>query len=62
MGDKVEYEEIDISKDATAISKYHIQATPTMVILGRGGEVLDTIAGVPGADELKSKLEKAASQ
>lgn len=62
MGDKVEYEEIDISKDATAISKYHIQATPTMVILGRGGEVLDTIAGVPGTDELKSKLEKAASQ
>jgi protein-disulfide isomerase len=62
MGDKVEYEEIDISKDATAITKYHIQSTPTMVILGRGGEVLDTIAGVPGADELKSKLEKAASQ
>jgi protein-disulfide isomerase len=61
MGAEVDYKEIDISEDPTAVSKYQIQGTPTIVILGKDGQVSDTIVGVPSAEELKSALQKAVS-
>jgi protein-disulfide isomerase len=58
----VDYMEIDVSEDPGAISKYRIQGTPTMIILGKDGGVSDTLVGVPSADELKSALHKAATE
>ena len=60
MEGKVDYREIDISEDRAAMSKYNIQATPTIIILDGSGAISDTFVGVPGKAGLESALEKVS--
>ena len=58
-GDKVEFTEVDISRDFATAEKYGVQATPTIVVIDRSGSVLDTLVGLPEESEVRGAIDTA---
>jgi protein-disulfide isomerase len=50
---------VDITSDFEVASKYGVQATPTIVVLDKDGDVEGFFVGVPDKAELKDALDKA---
>ncbi len=54
------WQEVDLSRDPAAGGPYRVRATPTVVVLDRGGEVVETLVGIPDRESLRRAIQKAA--
>ena len=61
-GERVDFEEIDISRDFEPAEKYGVQSTPTILVLDSSDAVADTFVGVPEKAELIASLDKVLSK
>lgn len=62
MSGQVDFEVVDLSKDFSTAREYGIQVTPTFVVLGKDGAVMETHAGGLEREDLERLLEEALSQ
>lgn len=58
LGDRVEFEIVDIDADSKRAADAGVRAVPTIAIL-KDGEVLEEVVGLVPENKLREKLEEA---
>ena len=58
---RIKFVQLDIDENRETPSSFGIMAVPTLILF-KGGEVVEEVIGVVPKDQLKSLLEKVASE
>lgn len=59
LGDKVKIVKVNVDDNQEVAAQYGVRAIPTLLLF-KGGEVVETIVGLAGKDDLKGKIEAHA--
>jgi thioredoxin-like negative regulator of GroEL len=54
------FKDVDITRDTAAMTKYNVQATPTVAVVSPSGAVVSNVAGIPVKAQLRGVIESAS--
>ena len=55
--DKINFMSVNVDKSPELAAKFNVEGVPTLLFIGKDGQIMDAMAGLVSADTLRAKLQ-----